>query len=519
MAANILNVLLVGCLDNDYAEECCALKSSSKHGTQQVRCNVTLTCDIDKAKNIIHEQNCDIVLMDLESDNSLDNLSSLSVNTSTIPFIAIGSEDNQDRINSAFSMGITDHFPKKEIYDINFTKYLLYSIKNYKQLIEQDKIEFIRGASYELRTPLSEILGVTQILAENYQNREQIELTEVIKESASSLLDSINNLLVFWETNPNSYKLEKNSFSLSSIIEDTIENLESPAQHRKLTIVTDIASDVPDRLIGDKIRLSQVAYNLLSNAIKFTREEGGIIFYVEKEWSTNEVICLHFIVADSGAGINAKSLSKSLDKSENHSSDVSIMNNGIGLITANKLINLMGGELWIKSMQEKGTAFHFTAQFSLENSDSIEMKIARIEATSTHSSEKMDLLVIERAGINQRVVQAILNKLGHTSTVVHNLDDAANLLKENRYDTVLLNPFIEGPNIEIPSARLRSLVDSESDTHIPIVALLSAVKSEILTQIFNVGIDAYVTKPLNKKIVRDILEKHMPRTEHKENHK
>ncbi len=245
-------------------------------------------------------------------------------------------------------------------------RHLLESAKKMAEAANEAKSSFLANISHELRTPMNGIIGTTELALETNLSDEQRSLLETSRNSANSLLRLLNDLLDFSELDTQRSGLEHVSFDVRKLVSETISALAHPARHKNLSLNCEIALRVPDEVIGDPGRLRQILANLIGNAIKFTHT-GGIEVRASVESIASDQVCLHFQVKDTGIGIprdKHEVIFQAFSQAD-ESMTRSYGGTGLGLTICARVVELMGGRIWLESESGQGSTFHFTVCLGL----------------------------------------------------------------------------------------------------------------------------------------------------------
>jgi polar amino acid transport system substrate-binding protein len=320
---------------------------------------------------------------------------------------------------------------------------------SYGQAMEASRLksEFVANISHEVRTPISAVIGMSELLMDTRLTDEQREFTRLVRESALSLLTIINDILDFSKMEAGKIDLEVIEFSLLPLVEGCAELLATSARERGLSLMTFVDPAAPQVLQGDPVRLRQVLLNLASNAIKFT-EGGEVVIRVSVEPGSDDV--LRFAVSDTGIGLSdlaRKHLFQPFVQADGSTSR-RYGGTGLGLSISKRLVELMGGEIGVVSKQGEGSNFWFTMPFQRQQSQSQRAAEGLPNARPTRT------LVFDTSSASAAIVQSHLQLAGFEAKLAGSAEAVLQDLKEavgahSAYDVVLIGADDANERIEL----------------------------------------------------------------------
>ena len=368
------------------------------------------------------------------------------------------------------------------------------------------KSDFLASMSHEIRTPMNAIMGIADLLAKTSLTPEQDKYVQIFRRSGDTLLNLINDILDLSKVEAAQLELEQTDFVLRDHLEKVIEMVMPRAQEKNLVLLCEIAPSVSNDLIGDPTRLRQVLLNLLGNAIKFT-ESGHITLAVEPVQDCATPAALRFTVSDSGIGITDDKLTAVFERfaQADTSTTRRFGGSGLGLTISKRLVELMGGRIWVTSKIGKGSTFGFVVPFEIgaANNRSVgELKTADIDPPL----QPLRILMAEDGPDNCIIALAYLADTPYQVDVAETGLIACEMFKTGDYDLVLMDrqmPVMDGLTA---TQNLRAWEKENGRKPTAIIALTaSALKGDRETCLA-AGCTAYLTKPIKQDVLLQAIK-------------
>ena len=351
------------------------------------------------------------------------------------------------------------------------------------------RTEFLSTVSHELRTPLNAINGLTHLLLTEKPKKSQLKYLSSLKFSGNYLLTFINEILEINRIDSGTVIPEKIAFNLRQLLGNIHSSLSELAIENNNNFVVEIDAEVPDNLLGDPTKLSQIFINLINNALKFT-SNGNISVFAKLEASEEGKIGINFKVVDTGIGIAKDKQSAIFDSFAQGSIEINRKygGTGLGLNIVKKLINMMGGRIYLESEIDQGSTFSFSLVFDQgceisKNADSF-----YDEAIFVNKK----ILLVEDNKINQMITEKMLKNKHILCDTIDNGEEAIALMQLNSYDLVLMDIHLPGINGTIATQMIR-----EFDKQTPIIALTAISLNENREMLLSYGMNDVITKPFD----------------------
>lgn len=363
--------------------------------------------------------------------------------------------------------------------------------KEKAEVASQLKTQFVSTISHELRTPLYGVVGITNIILDEHKELANSPHLNSLKFSARYLLSLVNDLLQINKIEENKITLENMIFNVSDEIKTIVDSLEFIAVKNNNKLIADIDANIPEFLIGDKLRLSQVFMNLVSNALKFTKD-GKVIVTAKQERIEGTKHFIHFSVEDNGVGIAKEDQEKIFEKFvQIERKEGDYQGTGLGLSIVQKLTELFGSKIHLESEEGVGTTFSFSIGFEADETKKNEIiNNIVVDLSSNHFYK---ILVVEDNKINQIVTKKILESNNFKCTILDDGYAAIELLDNENFDVILMDinmPIINGFDTT-------KLIRKKGITT-PVIALTAFDKQEITEQALSCGMNDIIIKPFEQ---------------------
>jgi CheY-like chemotaxis protein/nitrogen-specific signal transduction histidine kinase len=400
---------------------------------------------------------------------------------------------------------------QSSVRDISDRKRLEQQLRAEKAKAEettQTKSQFLSTMSHEIRTPMNAIIGLTNLMLEENPREDQAESLGLLKFSGENLLALINDILDFNKIEAGKVELENIGFNLKDIVQKHINLLKSRASNKGIELNLIMDERLPSAVSGDPTRLGQILNNLIGNAIKFT-DQGAVTVSLSLIQQLGEENQIQFTVRDTGIGIPSDKLDSIFDNFSQASTDTTRKygGTGLGLSIAQKLVQLMGGEIQVKSQLGVGTTFLFT----------IALKFMANKPASTldnHApsvmTREVSVLLVEDNKINQVVAGNFIKKWGMKLTIANDGVEALEMIKSKSYDVVLMDlqmPVMDGYEA---SQKIRQMDDHYFKT-VPIIALSASAMLEEKEKAKEFGFNEFITKPFQPLELRESILQFVPK--------
>ncbi|GAA4948850.1 hypothetical protein GCM10023314_22670 [Algibacter agarivorans] len=373
------------------------------------------------------------------------------------------------------------------------------------QKASKSKDEFLSTMSHEIRTPLNAVTGLTNILLMEDYLPEQVENLKALKYSGEHLLGLINDLLDFDKIKSGKLKVIEKDFSLNYFLENIKSHFQLRAEKKGVVFNVIKENNIPDNIIGDKLKLTQIVKNLLSNSLKFT-EKGSIVLSVQNLGFDKNKISLKFKIIDTGIGIS-KSRQESIFESfmqANSETSLKYGGTGLGLSISKKLLNLQNSNLIVESKLGQGATFSFEITYKVSNRLNL-YEPDMIKMQPNYAPLNINVLVAEDNKMNILILKRFFLKWKVNYKVAENGEEVLQFFESSNFDLVLMDlqmPILDG----YQTAKVIRNMSDKSKANIPIVALTAFAQTDIKEKTKRYKMNGFMGKPFNPEKLYALLK-------------
>ena len=408
-------------------------------------------------------------------------------------------EEEQGRVCRAAVINITQ---QKSAEELAVANHALSQARVGAEAASAAKSQFYANMSHELRTPMNAILGMIDAALARASDPIILDCLHTAKGAGGLLLTLLNDLLDSAKIESGTLELKPAPFSLRRMLEDVVRTLSARASEKGLSLHHRIPDQLPDGLVGDRIRLQQVLFNLAENALKFT-DRGDVEIRVRVVSQDVEAF-LAFAVQDTGIGIPPADRDRLFQPftQADASATRRFGGTGLGLSICKHLVEMMGGRIWVESEVGEGSTFHFTVRLPFAKEFAGDSEALAIVPTTAVA--RLRILLADDNPANQKVATHFLQGRGHIVELAENGQQAVCLSAENCYDLILMD--VQMPEMDGLEATSAIRHREAGGRRVPIIAVTAHASSRDRDRCLAAGMDGYLSKPINIREMIGLIE-------------
>ena len=369
------------------------------------------------------------------------------------------------------------------------------------QRLDQKKTLFFANMSHEFRAPINTIMGMSEVILCNSKEANICEYAGDIKNASKTLLYLVNDVLDLSKIQAGKMEIVPVEYETEDLVRNVGNVIRLMVQDKSLAYEVNIAKDVPKRLFGDEVRIAQVLTNLLTNAVKYT-DQGKVTLTINAVKDLKGMDAIEYIVEDTGCGIKQEDMDKLFDSYErvNLERNRRVEGTGLGMGIVTGLLEAMNSKLNVESQYGKGSRFSFVLAQNYVNSSPVPQKISKVKELEL--GDKL-ILVVDDAQINLKVVAVLLKPFGVNVELVSNGKDALEMMKQKKYDLILLDHMMPGMNGVETLKQAREISDYYKNA--AIIALTGNASVTARDEYLCMGFTDYLEKPILPDKMKEIL--------------
>ncbi len=368
------------------------------------------------------------------------------------------------------------------------------------------KEQFMANMSHEIRTPMNAIIGFTNRLNKTNLSEEQTEYVGAVKSSGDNLLTIINDILDFSKIEAGMVRLEAIEFNLHALLDSVCTMFHAQAKENGIKLGSHLDHKVPQLVLGDPTRLTQILINLIGNALKFTKE-GSIDIHVSALKEESNKVFIQFRIRDSGIGIPEDQISEIFERFTQAKSETNRIfgGTGLGLSIVKKLVELQKGTVTVESVKGQGSTFTVTIPYIPAPAKAAETVIHPPAMVSPEKMSKMRILVVEDNLLNQKLAGYMLKEWGFQFDLATNGKLALEKLKTNTYNLILMD--MQMP--ELNGYQTTQYLRKELGLTLPVIAMTAHALPGEKEKCLSFGMSDYLSKPINETDLHTMLNRHL----------